>query len=358
MNTPFRWSMPLQRQVAKQAYRLRICGPRQFVKDAIYVGRNKRTQATPDPELLSRGSGGNTLRVLYVHSGWAIEEVGRLWFTDVPNIRCLAVHETTFKNDPTIQGDYDVVLFGYTWLMVQLHSLITDCDIWCVVHDPMELFPEVQDWKSHPMDASVLRLLQGLNRVIVTSEEMERALSILGNSVFRIPTDSLMPLRPLDEIQVNAFQVTVTTIGRVYRRKNFEVYKGLHKWAKTELNESIDFRPKFSYTPLTPPRYQAFLDESQIYLCTSYQEGGPIPPMDAMRRGLVVLTTPVGQMPERVSHGETGFICSTPSDFRAHLSELAGDPYRLHSMRLASLRAAAHLVEDPVIPRAVARLVG
>jgi hypothetical protein len=59
--------------------------------------------------------------------------------------------------------------------------------------------------------------------------------------------------------------------------------------------------------------------------------------MDAMQRGSVVLSTPVGQLQELVKHGENGYICETEAEFIAAISLLAKNLPLLHRMRINSL---------------------
>ena len=59
--------------------------------------------------------------------------------------------------------------------------------------------------------------------------------------------------------------------------------------------------------------------------------------MDAMRRGLAVLTTPVGQIQELIEDGVNGYFCRSAADFAGRLEHLGNDPDQLHAMRLASL---------------------
>ena len=349
----------IKRSCDKHLYRCRVSGVKQYSRDVLSVlSSRKGEEKAPAPCLLSQSTNIESKRILYVHSGWAIEQVGRLWFSDVPGLDCLSIHADSFRRDPAIQSEYEVVLFGYTWLMVQLKGLVFGRDIWCVVHDPTELFPESPDWKAKGADSSLLHSLEELERVIVTSVEMEEALVRLGVDVTVVPTDSCLPIRAAQELGAIVEPITVTTVGRVYRRKNFEMYKYLADWAERERVGPLRFRPKWGFVALPTDSYVAFLDGAEICLCTSFQEGGPIPPMDAMRRGQLVLSTPVGQMPERIVDGETGFICRTASEFQQRLRELAGDPGLLESMRLASLRGAARFHEDGTIAHSVAALTG
>jgi glycosyltransferase involved in cell wall biosynthesis len=62
-----------------------------------------------------------------------------------------------------------------------------------------------------------------------------------------------------------------------------------------------------------------------------------------MMRGEVVLSTPVGQMPEIIQDGYNGFLCRTLDEFIARLGEFANNPDRLLSMRrnaLASIQSS------------------
>jgi hypothetical protein len=57
--------------------------------------------------------------------------------------------------------------------------------------------------------------------------------------------------------------------------------------------------------------YLARLAGADVYVCTSYMEGGPLPVMEAVLAGLAVITTPVGQTAEWVRDGENGVVCRT-----------------------------------------------
>lgn len=50
-----------------------------------------------------------------------------------------------------------------------------------------------------------------------------------------------------------------------------------------------------------------------LYVCASWEDGGPIPCAEALVRGIPVLTTPVGQMPRLIREGYNGhFFDGTP----------------------------------------------
>ena len=81
------------------------------------------------------------------------------------------------------------------------------------------------------------------------------------------------------------------------------------------------------------------IDSFPIYVCTSWQEGGPLPAMDVISRGGVVVTSPVGQVQEMITHGESGFICRTDSEFEGVLTELFANPSFLLMARQKSFAA-------------------
>jgi glycosyltransferase involved in cell wall biosynthesis len=100
----------------------------------------------------------------------------------------------------------------------------------------------------------------------------------------------------------------------------------------------IQFDYKQGCVVLPVEQYASILDQHEVYVCTSMQEGGPIPAMDAMIRGAVVVSTPVGQLSELVSTGENGFLCRSENEFKDTLRMLSEHPEILHRVRLSSRR--------------------
>jgi glycosyltransferase involved in cell wall biosynthesis len=94
-------------------------------------------------------------------------------------------------------------------------------------------------------------------------------------------------LRPrcVEEIKIQPGPLKVLAVGRVYPRKNYELFNKVKKVVKLRFGASFHFSVKWDYTPLPEAEYIKRLDACDIYLVTSYQEGGPIPAMDAMLRG-------------------------------------------------------------------------
>ena len=55
--------------------------------------------------------------------------------------------------------------------------------------------------------------------------------------------------------------------------------------------------------------------KSKYILITSFTEGLPLVLAEAMSQGCIVISTPVGGIPEVINDGENGFLCSTIKDF-------------------------------------------
>lgn len=63
------------------------------------------------------------------------------------------------------------------------------------------------------------------------------------------------------------------------------------------------------------------LQQANLFLLPSYQEGFPVAVLEAMSYGLPVISTPVGGIPELVIDGETGFLIS-PGDVAALVEKI------------------------------------
>lgn len=94
--------------------------------------------------------------------------------------------------------------------------------------------------------------------------------------------------------------------------------------------------------PVARDSYLTDLAASDVYVCTSYMEGGPLPVMEAVIAGLAVLSTPVGQVEDWVTHGENGYICESVAEFAARADAYLEDPELLRAHQRRSLEVAAN----------------
>jgi hypothetical protein len=291
------------------------------------------------------------IRVLSLHNyaGWAIHNVGKLWLEHTPQLRVTFGESDNFARRDF--GHYDLVWFGYLDLFLNhyLNGYFSAADLdKCVVslHDPLELFPQQEDWKQIDLDLRRwwkksswyrwmrLRLLQQVRHVVTTSKEMQSVLKDNAVAASLLPTTSSLPPRRPDEVKTE--KCAMLSVFETYPRKNVPLMESLQRHCRDSLG--LRFDTKVGRALLPGDGYLNLMDDHEIYVCTSYQEGGPIPAMDAMQRGAIVLSTPVGQIQDIIRPGENGYICRTHEEFTEKIELLAGDLALLQSMRLKSLQ--------------------
>lgn len=288
-------------------------------------------------------------RVLFLYNvpDWAIHNVGRDWASLLADTHDFTLvrfggHET---EDP---ARYDHVVWGYSTLRYSGRMLARSVArrplAWArwrrpapnhaaVVQDPSEVFPEVADWKrAAPRTAHLSRFA----RLAVTSNEMRDALAAAGLAATKVNTRSLLPAR--DPAGLAPEPLRAFTRAIEYPRKNLALFRAVRARAG---NAAERFDELLGSDVVPAAQYAARLDGYNCYVCTSWQEGGPLPLMDAQRRGCVVLTTRVGQTDERVEDGVNGFFCDDAEVFERRLRQLAADPGLLLRMRRAALERAS-----------------
>jgi len=91
------------------------------------------------------------------------------------------------------------------------------------------------------------------------------------------------------------------------------------------------------------PEFYSSLD---YYVCTSRIEGGPYPVLEAMSCGAVVLSTPVGQVPEIICHGENGFLLSISAVVETFVAAVKRTAPDLHWRRDCGQRARHSVVSQ------------
>lgn len=329
-------------------YRFQIGGPDWVLKTALGAMKSTVTHAfSAAPPFSDPPSNGNP-KVLYLHSGWAIESVGKLWLSDQQS--CHVTFQKTGSKSlaPSCLENYDLIWYGYSSLYSQYPLSLNRAII--AVHDPAELFPERSDWKENPLlRREHQERLSGAKAVVVISREMQEILSGNGISSSRLPTRSTLPLRAVETIP-DRDTFRFLGVGRIYRRKNFEQFRRI---AAAVSKRGIPSYLKCDHFASDMDTYIKLLDRFPVYVCTSFQEGGPLPVMDAMQRGAVPVCAPVGQALEIIRHGENGFICRTDEDFIEVIARLAADPALLKDMRHRALASIASSRAENIVRAAV-----
>ncbi len=97
----------------------------------------------------------------------------------------------------------------------------------------------------------------------------------------------------------------------------------------------------------------AFYSGLDYYLCTSREEGVPYPVLEAMACESVVVSTPVGVVPEIVQSGENGFICRQEAVVEDVLAAVARTAHDLEERRALGRRARQSVVSGWSWDRAV-----
>lgn len=270
-------------------------------------------------------------KILYLYNSddWTIHNVGKLWFRDVKSAKI--VMKNYHKIDRSELLKYDYVWYGYSLMYLKKPHDLGKAVL--TVHDPLELFPQVSDWKKKSPIPERVDLLKRAYRVVTASVELQSMLSKMSVDSYLIPTSSLLPLREISELKTD--QVRVLSVFEDYPRKNSVLLDMIMKDCS---DDKTNFTIKKGKKVLAEDKYVDLLDSHNVYICTSFQEGGPLPALDAMARGMAVITTSVGQIQELVINGYNGFICDDRADFVNRIRYLTNNPRQLRKMRINAIK--------------------
>jgi glycosyltransferase involved in cell wall biosynthesis len=260
--------------------------------------------------------------------GWALDHVFGLWFEMYMPFRVVRKNWDRCASNRSFDS-FEMVVFGYLDIYLRFghdprRSIV-------IIHDPCEVFPQVPDWKNSEPDHKRLDILRGLRAVVVISEEMQGMLKRYGVTTVRIPTMSRLPVFSREKLP--KLNPRAVSIFKDYPRKNASLLRTLAMQGEATGRWHLELceNPKFDDSD-----YLRMIDAVPIYVSTSWQEGGPLPAMDVMSRGGVVVTTAVGQIQELIHHGESGFICENEVDFSETLALLFSDSDLLMRTRQAA----------------------
>lgn len=273
------------------------------------------------------------MKILYLYNkdNWALHNVGKIWFSDLSKEFDISMENYHNINNPLEYfKQYDYVWFGYIYMYMKFNYDIEKSIV--TVHDPMELFSQTIEWKqSKPIKENTL-VLQKLKYVNTISSELFNIITKYNKSVYLINT--IPEIISINKESVTNSELKVLSIANDYPRKNFDLLEQIKNFC---IENGIPFLLKKGDEINLLKDYINMIDGYSVYVCTSFQEGGPLPAMEAMLRGLVVLTTPVGQVQEIIDDDINGFICKSFSDFKEKLLFFKNNPDTFLEIRKRSL---------------------
>jgi glycosyltransferase involved in cell wall biosynthesis len=102
-------------------------------------------------------------------------------------------------------------------------------------------------------------------------------------------------------------------------------------------------------------RLAVALGGSHVFVCASEHEGFPLSVAEAMGRGLPVVATPVGALPEMIEDGRGGRLCAgDPASLARAVAEVLADESRRLDMGRFNQERAHRLYAYPVVARRLA----
>lgn len=134
----------------------------------------------------------------------------------------------------------------------------------------------------------------------------------------------------------------VARIARACREKGFaadfvlmgDVSAGL----AGESMQGLDLRGNVT----DPDEVDRTYRQADVLILTSSEEGFPMVVMEAMARGCIILSTPVGELPEHIRAGVSGFLFSSVTDETAIVEEACGHLARLQLEAALCRRMSEH----------------
>ncbi len=326
-----------------------------------------------------------TVIYLYDLEGWALHAIGR-WLAEalpLAGVQFRVMSAAEWQDNPVA---CDVLYLAYSGL-VEPH---VDYRRWAgrvvtTIHDPCEVsfFENRDDWPALPLrplpldqvdDFSVIsRQLQdllasryGIAARLTPTWSARCAVLKSGRrpgreaaaSIRVVSSTNIAVRRPISDVLHNLRHpqpylrdehgvLSLRQFGAIgirRRRKRVEWLLDIEERLRSQLTMVCDFATG-SAARRSSVEYEASLRAADVYLCTSTMEGGPLPVLEAVMTGAAVLSTRVGQVPDWIVDGESGYFCTTLNDF---LERLRG--YDADRSLLLRHQARAREVADALAP--------
>ena len=82
-------------------------------------------------------------------------------------------------------------------------------------------------------------------------------------------------------------------------------------WKKYDRFKEIENLPNLTYYDVPYEQYPALYQKMDVFVSTSYLEGGPVPLLEAMLSNVVPVVSNTGFAPDLIIHGQNGFLFET-----------------------------------------------
>ena len=326
------------------------------------------------------------IRVNYIYDveGWAIHNLGLTLKEGLAKFD-IQLNLMPESESMASAANCDIIFLGTSRLNRQIVEDLRGPELITVVHDPVEIsnFTGRFDWSKYPLRSS---LMSRFDRVAVTTDEMYFQVSsrLKPKACYRLrtPVPTANPVVPLrnsgalrvgssirlnqkvrkqKRVQDSSFdrfrnryllseggEFSITQLRGVFgqaNRKNPKYMAEIEEYfSRTEV--SVEFMGVRERSERSREAYLQWLENLDIYVCTSTMEGGPIPLMEACQRGCAVLTTPVGQTADWVVHGKSGFILRDSGDFIKSILAYESDRELLYNHQLKSIEIASQITPN------------
>lgn len=235
-------------------------------------------------------------------------------------------------------GEYDIVHFGY---FANIARFIQDIEV--------PFTAGVHHIPPHRLDAYTAQIRAWSPRMIVCPEPFPRRqlaqMGILNTTQIPYAFDH-------SKFRVLSFpkEFTIGYLGCDYESKRFHIIEQAAKQAEVPfvglgrktLNEEEGY--------LDDSQIQAFYKAISCYVVAGFNEGGPLPPQEALLSGRPVITTEVGMMPQIIVPYKNGLF------YNGSVAELVPQIHEIKS-NLEHYHYGAKLSKDQLPPvKAVAYL--
>lgn len=272
-------------------------------------------------EIVRTGSGPDVnVRLVPTHADGSVRRL-------VCFARALIV-SALMPRSPTTLAHVNVASRGSTLRKYLITRLLALRKIPLVLHIHGGRYETFYQALSDPLAARVRQMFDGAAAVIVlganSADFARRALSVSSKRLFVVPNGVPGPDAVPD--RGGAERLRVLFAGELSEAKGLRELMTAARAAREQVDFSLELAGKGDQTLsrsrggaavegfinrhgwLEPRRLAQLLDESDVFVLPSHDEGLPLALLEAMAHGCSVIATPVGEIPEVIVQGVNGIL--------------------------------------------------